>query len=79
MSVIPFSLVSAEDPDKVFAYGIDIELLSGREVVVFRRDPGGQAMFGIHQSAESALRRYNLITPLELVWETDCLCDTREE
>lgn len=74
MPAIPFALVSADDPAKIFAYGLDIELASGREAVTFRREANGQSMFGVHNSAESAQRRFSLVTPLELVWEPDCHC-----
>ncbi|OLF05815.1 hypothetical protein BLA60_34050 [Actinophytocola xinjiangensis] len=70
MTAIPFALVSAEDSSKIFAYGLDISLASRRDVITFRRDRGGQTMFGVHSSAESALQRFSHITPLDLVWET---------
>jgi uncharacterized protein (UPF0548 family) len=70
MTAIPFALVSADNHDKVFAYGLDIELDSGWEVVTFRRNPGGKALFGVHQSVESARRRFSTVTPLEILWET---------
>ncbi|WP_460392753.1 hypothetical protein [Actinophytocola sediminis] len=61
--------MSAENRDQIFAYGLDIDLPSGREVVTFRRDHTGHSMFGVHQSVESARRRFSVVTPLELVWE----------
>jgi len=70
MTATPFALVCAGDHRKIFAYGMDIDLPSGREVVTFRRDPGGQCLFGVHQSVEGARRRFSVVTPLELVWET---------
>jgi hypothetical protein len=72
MSAIPFALVSADDHDKIFAYGLDIDLDSGREVVTFRRDPNGRSLFGVHQSPEWARDRFSIVTPLELVWECGC-------
>jgi len=69
VTATPFALVSAEDSSKIFAYGLDISLDSGRDVITFRRDQGGQTMFGVHSSAESALLRFSHVTPLELVWE----------
>jgi uncharacterized protein (UPF0548 family) len=71
VTATPFALVSAEDENLVFAYGLDIDMPSGREVVTFRRDSNGQSMFGVHQSVEAARRRFSAITPLELVWEPD--------
>ncbi|HEX2133397.1 MAG TPA: hypothetical protein VHH15_17755 [Actinophytocola sp.] len=72
MTAIPFALVIAEDHDKVFAYGLDIALTSGREVITFRRDSDGRSLFGTHQSAEAARRRFSSVTPLDLVWEPAC-------
>jgi hypothetical protein len=69
MTATPFALVCVADRDKVLAYGMEIELASGREVVTFRRESNGQTMFGVHQSVEAACRRFNGITPVELVWE----------
>jgi uncharacterized protein (UPF0548 family) len=69
VTAVPFALVSAEDHTKVFAYGLDIDLPSGREVITFRRDHAGHSMFGIHESVESACRRFSGIAPLELVWD----------
>jgi uncharacterized protein (UPF0548 family) len=64
-----FALVSAEDHTQIFAYGLDIDLPSGREVITYRRDQAGHSMFGVHQSMEAARRRFSMITPLDLVWE----------
>lgn len=72
MTATPFGLVSAEDHDKIFAYGLDIELDSRRDVITFRRDISGKAMFGVHSSVESAQRRFGIVTPLEIMWENHC-------
>lgn len=69
MAATPFALVCAEDHTQVFAYGLDIDLPSGREVITFRRDHSGHGMFGIHESVESARQRFSGIVPLELVWD----------
>lgn len=74
MTATPFALVSTEDRNKVLVYGLDIDLPSGHEVITFRRDPTGHTMFGVHQSVESARRRFSVLTPVELVWETGCSC-----
>jgi hypothetical protein len=74
VTATPFALVSAEDRDEVFAYGLDIDLPSGREVVTFRRDISGLSVFGTHQSAEAAQKRFSAITPLELIWEPGHRC-----
>ncbi|OLF05870.1 hypothetical protein BLA60_34380 [Actinophytocola xinjiangensis] len=70
MTAIPFALVSAEDRDRVVAYGLDIELASGRDVVTFRRDGDGRSTVTVHRSVEDAVRRYQGLTPVELEWET---------
>ena len=72
MNAIPFALVSVEDRSKIVAYGLDIDLPSGRDVVTFRREAGGQHTVSVHQSVERACDRYSVLTPLELVWEPDC-------
>ncbi|GAB3446038.1 hypothetical protein [Actinophytocola sediminis] len=74
MTATPFALVSAADHDQVFAYGLDIDLPSGRDVVTFRRGPDGRTMFGVHKSVETARQRFSIVTPLELVWEPSCRC-----
>ena len=79
MSATPFALISVEDRSKVVAYGLDIDLPSGHDVITFRREPGGQPTFSVHQSVERAQDRYNMLTPLELVWEPDCACSAGEE
>lgn len=75
MTATPFALVSAGDQNQIFAYGLDIDLPSGRSVITFRRESDGQQVFGTHRSAESARQRFSMVTPLELVWES-CPCAT---
>ncbi|WP_460405262.1 hypothetical protein [Actinophytocola sediminis] len=74
MSAIPFALVSIDDHSKIFAFGLDIDLPAGREVITFRRESDGRAMFGVHPSVETARRRFSTVTPLKLVWEPGCRC-----
>ena len=69
MTAAAFSLVSADDHDKVFAFGIDIDLPSGREAITFRREADGRTVFGVHESAEAARLRFSRLVPLDLVWE----------
>ncbi|GAB3461217.1 hypothetical protein [Actinophytocola sediminis] len=69
MTATPFAIVSTEDRTKIFAYGLDIDLPSGRDVITFRREPDGRAMFAVHRSVESARRRFGTVTPVELIWE----------
>ncbi|GAB3458280.1 hypothetical protein [Actinophytocola sediminis] len=74
MTATPFALVSVKDRNQVFAYGLDIVLPSGRDVIVFRKEANGRNLVGVHDSVEAARRRYSAITPLELVWEPGCRC-----
>jgi hypothetical protein len=69
-----FTLVTAEDPDHVFAFGLDIDLPSGRDVITFRRDADGRAVFGVHDSPEAARKRFSLVVPLELRLGAICRC-----
>lgn len=80
MPAVPFALVSIEDRNRIFAFGLDIDLPS--EVITFRREADGRTTFGVHESAESARRRFSHVTPLELRWDPGCrccLCATGEE
>jgi len=72
MTAIPFALVSVEDPTRILAYGLDIDLASGRDVITYRRDSDGRNMFAVHQSVELARRRYEALTPVALRWEPAC-------
>lgn len=58
-----FNLVNPEDKYEVFAIGIDL----GDEAVTYRE--GNR--FGVHNSAEGALRLFSKITELRLIWEED--------
>ncbi|MET0236097.1 MAG: hypothetical protein ABW224_15740 [Kibdelosporangium sp.] len=65
-----FTLISAEDPSQIFAWGMEITAGDDTEAVVYRRDPLTQrTMFGVHNSAADALARYGNSRPLDLQWE----------
>lgn len=73
MDSIPFSLVSNESPNAIFAFGLEL-VHDGEQIeaVTYRRDPSsGQASFGVHASAEAACRRYGIVTPLTLRWQDE--------
>ncbi|GAB3433934.1 hypothetical protein [Actinophytocola sediminis] len=72
MTATPFALISTEDRAKIVAYGLDIDLPSGRDVVTFRREADGRSSVAVHRSVEAARRRFGMVTPVELVWEPDC-------
>jgi len=74
MTMTPFALVNPDDRRMIFAFGMDIDLPSGREAITFRREASGHSTFGVHGSAEAAHRRFSMITPLELLWEPGCRC-----
>jgi len=73
-----FTLVNAEDSSQVFAVGMEIDNDDQREAVVYRREDNGQSMIGTHTSAESALQRYNLLAPMDLVWAEEETIDLDE-
>lgn len=65
-----FTLVSAEDDNNVFAWGMQITTPTEQEAVTYCRNPiTNQTVFGLHRDAESALRRYGSTLQLRLVWE----------
>ncbi|MCT2587073.1 hypothetical protein [Actinophytocola gossypii] len=66
-----FTLVSADDPTLVFAWGMQVSEPDRRTAVVWRREPDGQDILGLHASADAARERFSLVTPLDLVWEPD--------
>lgn len=67
-----FTLVNAENEMQVFAWGMEISTAHDREAVIYRRNPANnQTFFGVHATAESALRRYGKRRQLRLVWEDE--------
>ena len=65
-----FTLVSADNEENVFAWGMEITTPDEQEAVTYCRNPvTNQTVFGLHSNAESALRRYGTSYQLRLVWE----------
>lgn len=65
-----FTLVSADDDNNVFAWGMEITTPTEQEAVTYCRNPiTNQTVFGLHRDAEAALRRYGSTLQLRLVWE----------
>jgi hypothetical protein len=65
-----FTLVSADDDEMVFAWGMQITTPTEEEAVTYCRNPvTNQTVFGLHRNAESALLRYGTALQLRLVWE----------
>lgn len=73
-----FTLVNAEDSSQVFAVGMEIDTDDDREAVIYRREDDGHSMIGKHTSAESALQRFNLLAPMDLVWADEETIDLDE-
>jgi hypothetical protein len=65
-----FTLVSKKHEGKVFAWGMEITSPRETEAVIYRKNPvTKQTFFGVHTTADAALRRYSRIHELRLVWE----------
>jgi hypothetical protein len=65
-----FTLVTADEDEHVFAWGMEITTTTEQEAVTYSRNPlTNQTMFGLHTNAESALRRYSRTYQLRLIWE----------
>lgn len=65
-----FTLVSAENDNDIFAWGMQITTPTEQEAVTYCRHPvTNHTVFGLHPNAESALRRYGRTFQLRLVWE----------
>lgn len=61
-----FTLTSTENEYDIYLVGIDM----GDEAIVYRRAlQGEQSHFGVHTSAEQALKIYSLVTDLQLIWD----------
>ncbi|MCU1681698.1 MAG: hypothetical protein JWQ81_2437 [Amycolatopsis sp.] len=61
-----FTLTSADNEYDIYLVGIDM----GDEAIVYRRALDGEkSHFGIHNSAEEALRTYRLAIDLQLIWD----------
>lgn len=61
-----FTLTSAEDEYEIYMVGIDM----GDEAIVYRPAlQGDKSHFGVHSSAETALKFYSMATELQLVWD----------
>jgi hypothetical protein len=61
-----FTLTSADNEYDIYLVGIDM----GDEAIVYRRALDGEkSHFGIHNSAEEALRAYRLVTDRQLIWD----------
>jgi hypothetical protein len=66
-----FTLVSADDYGRIFAWGMEITHDDGSAAVIYRWDPMSQkSTHGVHSSAEGARGLYSRVAevPLVLVW-----------
>jgi hypothetical protein len=73
MKIDIFTLTIEGDYDNVFAVGMSITHPDGKqEVVTYRRDPvSGHTTLGTFDTPEGALRRCNMVVPVELEWQHD--------
>ena len=70
-----FSLVPTEDPNTVFAWGMEFSAEDGAEVkrvaMVHIGDPfDSGTSVGYHASAEAACARWSTVVPLDVFWES---------
>jgi hypothetical protein len=64
-----FSLVYEDDENDVYGWGVElIGVDKPRAVVILADDHRGHVSFGMHDSAEGALRRWSTWADLELKW-----------
>lgn len=62
-----FFLTSADDDTQIIAWGMEITGPEETEAITFRRDPHTrETQFGVHDSAEAALKRYQRMVPANL-------------
>jgi hypothetical protein len=70
-----FTLVSVDDEYQIYMVGIDM----GDEAITYRPAlDGDKRHFGVHSSAESALRAYRLITDVRIIWDDERLAKALE-
>jgi hypothetical protein len=63
-----FSLVSVENEYEIYLVGIDM----GDEAITYRPAFDGRgSQFGVHSSAEAALKIHRMIADLRLIWNDD--------
>jgi hypothetical protein len=68
-----FTLASIDDEYQIYLVGIDL----GDQAITYRPAlDGDKSQFGVHPSAESALRVYRRVGDLQLIWEDDRLTRT---
>lgn len=75
-----FSLVVTENPDQVFAWGMEIiddakDLEETRQAIVYVGYADGQGSISTHTSAESACKRWSAVVPLSIEWDGDAWAD----
>lgn len=76
-----FSLVVADDPDQVFAWGMEIAS-DGRQddeltrtAILYIGSPDDKGRISTHASAEAACKRWSMVVPLTLVWDAEAWAD----
>lgn len=73
-----FSLVTTENPDRVFAWGMEITtaknaegLEASRKAIVYIHHSDDKNTLAQHTSAEAACSRWSQVVPLQIVWDSD--------
>ena len=71
-----FSLVTIDDPDVVFAWGMEMVSCSDdggerRKTIVHLGGPIGTGIISTHETAEKACARWSTVVPLGIVWDAD--------
>jgi hypothetical protein len=65
-----FTLTSVDDEYEIFMVGIDM----GDEAITYRpRLDGDKSHFGVHTSAEMALKTYRVVADIQLIWDDERL------
>jgi hypothetical protein len=76
MHAVLFSLVVDQNPDLIFAWGMEIindmhidKATAKRKVVLYINDMDGREGISTHASAEAACKTWSKIVPLRIVWD----------
>jgi hypothetical protein len=80
-----FSLVAAETPDQVFAWGMEVitaddpeKPAGNRKAIVYIHHPDDKSTVAQHASAEAARSCWSRVVPMEIVWDSDLRVTTPE-
>ncbi|GAB3433608.1 hypothetical protein GCM10027436_09920 [Actinophytocola sediminis] len=80
-----FSLVATENPNLIFAWGMEIvedgyqDGEESRKAIIYIGGATGRETISTHLSAEHACRRWSTVTPLTIVWDNESWADLYRE